>query len=272
MPRGRAADAQRRERTTPGTLRQRVLAGELLFGTFIFGTAPLLVEVAGRTGIDWVLIDLEHGTADESDLLPLLMAAGLTAATPLVRVEAGERIRVGRALDLGAAGVMVPQVHTAEQARQVARWLRTQPAGDRGLALFTRGMDLGRIGHGVAGRRHEDLLSIVQIESRVALEEVEAIAAVEGVDVLFVGPTDLSHALGIPGDIDHPAYQAAVERVGRACAEAGKAAGVMVWRPEDVARYTPLGYRFFALTSEANMLDRALRAELEAARRAATVV
>jgi 2-dehydro-3-deoxyglucarate aldolase/4-hydroxy-2-oxoheptanedioate aldolase len=252
-------------------LRRRVLAGETLFGTFIFGTAPLLVEVAGRTGLDWVLIDLEHGTADESHLLPLLMAAGLTAAAPLVRVASGERIRVGRALDLGAAGIMVPQVQTADQARQVARWLRTQPAGERGIALFTRGMDFGSVGHQGATRRHEELLTIVQIESQTALDEVEAIAAVDGVDVLFVGPTDLSHALGIPGDIDHPAYVAAVERVGRACAEAGKTAGVLVWRPEDVARYTPFGYRFFALASEANILDRAVRDELEAARRVATV-
>ena len=248
-----------------------MLAEETVFGTFIFGTAPLLVEVAGRTGLDWLLIDLEHGTADESDLLPLLMAVGLTEATPLVRVEVGERIRVGRALDLGAAGVMVPQVHSAEQARQAARWLRTQPAGERGIALFTRGMEFGRIGHHGAAVRHEDLLTIVQIESRAALDEVEAIAAVEGVDVLFVGPTDLSHALGIPGDIDHPAYLEASARVARACRDAGKTAGVMIWQADDIRRYASLGYRFFALTSEANILDRALRGELDAARRAATV-
>jgi 2-dehydro-3-deoxyglucarate aldolase/4-hydroxy-2-oxoheptanedioate aldolase len=260
-----------REGTTSGSLRHRVLAGETVFGTFIFGTAPLLVEVAGRTGLDWLLIDLEHGSADESDLLPLLMAAGLTDAAPLVRVEAGERIRVGRALDLGAAGIMVPQVHSAEQARQAARWMRTQPAGERGIALFTRGMDLGRVGHHGATARHEDLLSIVQIESRAALDEVEAIAAVEGVDVLFVGPTDLSHALGIPGDIDHAAYLGASERVARACRDAGKTAGVMIQQADDVGRYASQGYRFFALTSEANMLDRALRGELDAARRAATI-
>ena len=210
-----------------------MLAGETVFGTFIFGTSPLLVEVAGRTGLDWLLIDLEHGTADESDLLPLLMAAGLTDATPLVRVEVGERIRVGRALDLGAAGIMVPQVHSAEQARQVARWMRTQPAGERGIALFTRGMDFGRVGHHGAAARHEDLLTIVQIESRAALDEVEAIAAVEGVDVLFVGPTDLSHALGIPGDIDHPAY---LKRVG-----AGRAS--LSGRGQDRRGHDPAGRR-----------------------------
>jgi 2-dehydro-3-deoxyglucarate aldolase/4-hydroxy-2-oxoheptanedioate aldolase len=245
------------------------MAGDTVFGTFIFSASPLIVEVAARTGLDWVLIDLEHGSADESQLMPLLMALGATPATPLVRVEAGERIRVGRALDLGAQGVMVPQVHTAEQARRVARWMRTQPAGERGIALFTRGMDYGSIGHRGATERHRGLLSMVQIESQAAVDDVEAIAEVDGIDVLFVGPTDLTHALGIPGQIDHPTYREAVARVGRACQSAGKAAGVMVWQPEDVARYTPLGYRFFALTSEANMLDRALRLELDSARRVA---
>ncbi len=261
---------------TPGSLRQRVNAGDTAFGTFIFGTSPLLVEVAARSGFDWLLIDLEHGTADESDLLPLLMAAetSRTAAaratpmTTLVRVEVGERIRVGRALDLGAGGIMVPQVHSAEQARRVAGWMRTQPAGERGIALFTRGMDYGASGHEGAARRHDDLLTIVQVESRAAVAESESIAAVEGVDVLFVGPADLTHALGIPGRIDHPDYLEAVARVGRACASAGKTAGIMVGRGDDVSRYLPLGYRFFAIGTEAHILDRALRAELEAALRA----
>lgn len=256
--------------TTTGMLRRRVLAGETVFGTFIFGTSPLLVEVAGRTGLDWLLVDLEHGTAHEADLLPLLMAAQLTPATPLVRIAVGERIRVGRALDLGAGGVMVPQVHTVEQARSVARWMRTQPAGERGIALLTRGMDLGGVTHAKVAERHRDLLAIVQVESPAAVRDAPALAAVDGIDVLFVGPADLTHALGVPGRIDEPVYRDAVTRVARACREAGKAAGVMLWRADDVDRYARLGYTFFALASEANMLERAIHQELDVARRAAT--
>jgi 2-dehydro-3-deoxyglucarate aldolase/4-hydroxy-2-oxoheptanedioate aldolase len=198
------------------------------------------------------------------------MAADTTPAASLVRVESGERIRVGRALDLGAGGIMVPQVHSVEQAMRVARWMRTQPAGERGIALFTRGMDLGRVDHAGAAERHADLLSIVQIESQAGLAAVEGIAEVEGIDVLFVGPADLSHALGIPGRLDHPLFLEAVARVGRACQAADKVAGVMVRLPEDVARYADLGYRFFAISTEANILDRALRSELASARLAAT--
>jgi 2-dehydro-3-deoxyglucarate aldolase/4-hydroxy-2-oxoheptanedioate aldolase len=216
-----------------------------------------------------VLVDLEHGASGGSDLLPMLLAIAATAAAPLVRVEAAERIRIGRALDLGAQGVMVPQVHSAEQARAVARWMRSQPVGERGIALFTRGMDFGAVGHGGVAARHEGLLAVVQIESQASLDEVEAIAEVDGVDVLFVGPTDLTHALGIPGQIDHPSYREAIDRVGRAARSAGKAAGVLVWNPEDVGRYAEEGFSFFSISSEANVLHRALRTELDLARRAA---
>jgi 2-dehydro-3-deoxyglucarate aldolase/4-hydroxy-2-oxoheptanedioate aldolase len=253
--------------TTTASLRARVLAGETVFGTFTVSSSPLILEVVARSGLDWVLIDLEHGTAHESDLLPLLMAAG-THVPVIVRVESGERIRVGRALDLGADGVMVPQVHGAGQARRVARWMRAQPRGERGVALFTRGMRYGDVGHDGVAYRHADLLSVVQIESRAALDEVEAIADVDGVDVLFVGPTDLSHALGIPGRLDDRAFGAALARIGRAARDAGKAAGALARVPEDVGRYAAEGFTVLGIASEAAILDRALRSTLDSARRA----
>ena len=250
-------------------MRSRVLAGEILFGFFMFTDSPSNMEIVSRTGLDWILVDLEHGTANEAVLLPMLMAAEGTGCTPLVRVEQGSRIRVGRALDLGARGIMVPQVHSADDARAVARWMRTQPAGERGIALFTRGMDYGAPGHDGVASRHEELLSIIQIESGGALAHADEIAAVDGVDVLFVGPTDLSHALGIPGRLDAPAYEEAVDRVASAAKRAGKAAGVLLWDPEDVGRYAARGYTFFGISSEAMTLDRAVRAAQQRARQAA---
>jgi 4-hydroxy-2-oxoheptanedioate aldolase len=251
------------------SIRQRVLAGETTFGAFLVIDSPATAEICARSGLDWVLIDLEHGMASEAGLLPLLMATKGTPAAALVRVESGARPRIGRVLDLGAEGVMVPQVHSAAEAHAVARWLRTQPGGERGVALFTRGMDYGGRGHEGVALRHEELLGIIQIESAAALAEVDEIARVDGVDVLFVGPTDLSHALGIPGRIDDPTYDAAVRRVAAAVRATGKAAGVLVWRPEDAARYAELGYTFFGLSSEGLILDRALRSALERARSAA---
>jgi len=235
---------------------------------FLFSSSPFTAELVARTGLDWVIVDLEHGTSDDSDLVAMTMAIRSGGATPLVRVETGERIRVGRALDRGARGVMVPQVQGMEQARGVAGSMRTQPDGSRGVALFTRGNDYGSGGHEGVARAHEALTCIVQIESPEAVEAAPQIAGVEGVDVLFVGPADLSHAMGIPGQITHPDFEAAEDRVAQAARDAGKAAGILVWNPEDVGRYAARGYTFFALGTEVTILDRATREALRSARQA----
>lgn len=244
------------------TLRQRVLQGETLLGTFLMLGSPAVAEVCARGGFDWVVIDLEHGMVGDDHLLPMLMALKGTDATPLVRVEAGSRPRVGRVLDLGAGGVVVPQVHSAAEAAEVAAWLRYQPGGQRGLALFTRGMEYGARGHAGAATRHEEILGIVQVESRAAVAAAPDMASIDGVDVLFVGPTDLSHALGAPGRIDDPAFEAAVRSVAQAARGHGKAAGVMIWDPADAARYAALGYTFFSISSDGSILDRAMRRAL----------
>ena len=161
---------------------------------------------------------------------------------------------------------MVPQVHSVDDAAAVARWMRTQPGGERGVALFTRGMELGARGHGDVATRHEDILAIVQIESTAAVAAADAIAGVDGIDVLFVGPTDLTHALGIPGRVDDPRYEDAARSVAAAARAAGKAAGVMLWKPEDARRYIDLGFTFLCLSSEGSFLDRALRSALGSVR------
>jgi 4-hydroxy-2-oxoheptanedioate aldolase len=248
------------------SLRQRVLAREPLIGTFLVLGSPAATEVCARAGFDWLLVDLEHGMVGEADLASHFHALKGTDVAGLVRVEQGTRLRIGRALDLGAEGVMIPQVSSAEEAREIVSWLRYQPVGKRGVALFTRGLDFGSGGHGAVGVRNEEVVGILQVESGAAVKAADAIAAVDGVDVLFVGPTDLSHALGIPGQIDHPDYHAAIEAVAKAASSNGKAAGVLVWRPEDATRYAKLGYSFFSISSEGSLLERAVRTAATATR------
>ncbi len=248
-------------------LRQRVLAGETLIGTFLNLGSPAVAEVCGRAGPDWLLVDLEHGAGGDGDLLAMLQAIAGTGTPAIVRVEQGTRLRVGRALDLGAEGIMVPRIDTVAEAREICSWLRYPPAGIRGVALFTRGLDWGAGGHAAPAKRNDEILGIVQIESVAAVETAEELAALDGVDVLFVGPADLSHALGIPGDIDHPDYQAAIESVGRAARAQGKAAGVLLWKPEDVDRYAAAGYTFFSVSSEGALLLGAVRGEASAVRK-----
>jgi len=237
--------------TDRSTFRQQVLAHQTLVGTFLNLGSPFTAELCGRAGFDWLLIDLEHGAGSEASLLAELQAGAATQAVPLVRVEQGERMRIARTLDLGAPGLMVPRVESAEFAAEMVGYMRYPPAGVRGTALLTRGLGFGEVPHDGLGAVNERLLGIMQIESPRAVTAAPAIAAVDGVDVLFVGPTDLSHAMGIPGRVDEPAFHEAVAAVGRAALDAGKAAGVLLWNPEQYHRYADLGYTFLAIGSDA---------------------
>jgi len=248
-------------------IRARALAGETLLGAFLDLNSPLSAEICGRGGYDWLIIDLEHGAATEADLLPLLLAVGVTPAAALVRPQSGERLRIGRALDLGAAGVMVPRLDTAAQVREAVGYLRYPPAGTRGVALRTRGAGMGSRGHGQVGEVNELTLGIIQIESASAVAEVDHIAAIDGVDVLFVGPTDLSHSLGVPGRFDDPVYLAALDTVLAACARHGKSPGILLYDTAVVARHVELGFRFIGLGSDGSFVASGVRAMLTAAGR-----
>ncbi len=235
---------------TIDNLRERILRGDLLVGTFLNLGAPQAVEVAGRAGLDWLLIDLEHGAGTEADLLIQLYAAQATGVTALVRVEVNARLRFGRALDLGAGGIMVPRLETPDEVRTAVDHLRWPPDGVRGVALLTRGAALGAIGHRDVRSKNATLPLIVQVENPAIVERAADIAAIDGVDVLFVGPTDLSHSLGIPGDFANPLYTGALEHVVAAAQGAGKEAGILLRRLGDLERHVELGFRFIGVASD----------------------
>jgi 2-keto-3-deoxy-L-rhamnonate aldolase RhmA len=219
-----------------------------------------VTEVCAMAGFDWLLVDLEHGAGGEDALVGQALAAAAHDVPLFVRVESTERIRVGRVLDLGVAGVMVPRIDDASEARRAARWVRYPPDGERGVATYNRACWFGA--------RPEALLTandrvslILQIETTAALADVEAIAATAGVDALFVGPRDLSQALGVPGDFDAPAYQEAVERVAAAAVDHGIAAGILAKDREAADRYAALGFGLLAVGSDSSFLiDGARRA------------
>ena len=236
----------------PSSFRSRILSGELLVGTFLGLGAPLAVEVAGRSGLDWILVDLEHGSGSEAILLPQLYAAQTTGTPTLVRIESNARLRFGRALDLGAGGIMVPRLETVEEVRDAVSFMRWPPAGVRGVALGTRGAQLGAVGHRDVASWTDQFPLVVQVENPSIVAAAREIAAIDGVDVLFVGPTDLTHSLGIPGDFTQAAYRDALDEVVAACRAAGKSAGILLRRPEDLAPHVELGFRFIGVGSDIN--------------------
>ncbi len=252
-------------------LRTRIRSGETLIGVFSDLGSPLAVELCGQAGFDWVVLDLEHGAATEADLLALLYAAATTSMAPLVRPQSAERLRIGRALDLGAAGIVLPQLQSLDEVRTALRYLRYPPAGQRGVALRTRGAGMGTIGHGdVARIVNERVAGIVQIESAGLIADADATASLEEVDVLFVGPADLSHSLGIPGRFDEPVYQDALRSIVAACQAHGKAAGILIYDAAGLPPLLDLGFRFIGLGSEGSFVSAGARAMLAAAGRTAS--
>lgn len=238
----------------PSTFRARVLAGDLLVGTFLGLGAPVGVEAAGRSGLDWLLLDLEHGGGTEADLLPQLYAAQVTGVPTLVRVESNERLRFGRALDLGAGGIMVPRLETVDEVRRAVSYLRWPPSGIRGVALNARGAMSAGVGHADVATWSERLSLVVQVENPAIVDAAAEVAAIDGVDVLFVGPTDLSHSLGVAGQFGHELQLAAYKRVIAACRDAGKSAGILLRRAEDLERHVEMGFRFIGVGSDSNYI------------------
>ena len=235
-------------------LRERVLAGELLAGTFCNIGSHITTEMAGNAGFDWLLLDLEHGAGDQSELVHQLQAAAAADTPAIVRIAWNEPWRFKRALDTGAAGVMVPWVSTVEEAQAATTAMRYFPEGVRGAATMIRANGFGRDRDEYLQAANDNLLTVVQIETRQAVENAAAIAAVDGVDVLFVGPFDLSIGLGVSGQFDHPEFLAALQQVVAGAQGAGKAAGILLQRPDQVAATVERGFTFIALGSDGGLV------------------
>ncbi|MEY4688421.1 MAG: hypothetical protein RIR76_2444 [Verrucomicrobiota bacterium] len=230
--------------------RRRVLAREWLAGTFLNLGSPITVELAGLAGFDWLLIDHEHGPGGQDTLLHQLQAAAATPAFAVVRIAQNETARFKRVLDMGASGVMVPYVNTAAEARAAVSAMRYPPHGVRGVAKFNRGAGFGGDFEDYYLHAHERLLGVLQIETPEAVANAEEIAAVDGADVLFVGPTDLSYNMGMRDQLERPEFVAALKRVADAARKHGKAAGILVHSAALVPMLKDLGYTFMALGSD----------------------
>ena len=250
-----------------GALVAAVRAGTPTLGTFIGSASPIAAEVCAAAGVDWVLLDLEHGAGGEEQVRDVVPAAGSYGVPTVVRVESAARIRMGRVLDSGAAGIMLPRMNTADEVSEAVRHLRYPPAGDRGVATYNRACRFG-LDPGALDRANSEVLGVIQIESAAAVGNAEAIAALDGVDVLFVGPRDLSHDLGVPGDLTAPAFIEATEHVLAAGRRHGKACGLLVADGAAAARRLEQGWSFVGIGSDSTLLAAAVTAEFGQARTA----
>jgi len=232
---------------------QNLRAAGFHLGTWLSLGSPVIAELAGLCGFDWLLIDLEHGAVGESALFASLQALRGSRSAVIVRVGAPHPDLIQRALDWGADGIMVPHVDTVEQAHAAVRAARFTPHGTRGFSRSVRALDYGMAQEPPSAAP----LVLAQIESVAAVSHADDLAAVEGIDVLFVGPADLSFELKATGA--PLAYTECLRRVAEAARAAGKQAGILNRNAQDAAALHAQGYTVQAIDSDLAILRQRYR-------------
>lgn len=246
------------------SLKTRLAAGDVLLGAWCMIPDALTAEALARAGFDWVLVDMQHGCMDYETALGMIRAIDLGGASPIVRAPWNDPGVIGRLLDAGAMGVVIPMIQTADDARRAADACLYPPAGRRSFGPVRVGL---RDGPGYFAEANDRVLVIPMIETAEALAEVDAIARTPGVDALFVGPFDLSIALGLPpGDNDgKPPFDEAISKVAQAARDAGVATAVL-----SNAGVAPLrirqGFQLVSVVTDLSTLTMAARTDLQTVR------
>jgi 4-hydroxy-2-oxoheptanedioate aldolase len=240
----------------PNTFKAALNAGQKQIGLWSSLCSNIATEIIAGSGFDWIVLDTEHAPNEVPDVLSQLQAMATSPTEPVVRVPWNDAVTIKRVLDIGGRSLLIPFVQNAEEARRAVAATRYPPLGIRGVSVGPRANRYGKVAgyHHVA---HESICVLVQIETRSALGEIEAIAAVEGVDGIFIGPSDLAADLGHLANPKHPEVQAAISNACDRILAAGKAAGMLTGDPEEACRYLVNGFTFVAMGSDAGVLAQA---------------
>ena len=241
----------------PNRFKAALAGSSTQYGLWAGFATGYAAEIAASTGYDWLLIDGEHAPNTVPSILAQLQAVAPYASAPVVRAVNGDSSLIKQLLDIGVQSLMVPMVETAEQARQLVRTMRYPPHGIRGVG---GGLARATRWDGVPdylATAHEELCLIVQVESKLGVENVADIAAVEGVHAVFVGPADLSSGLGFPGNPGHPEVQTQIRTAIDATLAAGKIAGILAPFEEDARRYREWGCQFIAVGIDISLFRQA---------------
>jgi 2-keto-3-deoxy-L-rhamnonate aldolase RhmA len=245
----------------PNPVRANLQAGGNVYGTMAFEFfSPGLMAILAEAGADFVLLDTEHSGVGIETIKAQLAACRGLGIVPMVRVPGCHYHLIAPVLDAGAMGIMVPMVETAAQAQQIASWCRYRPQGVRGVAF---GMPHDDYGGGDVVQKlreaNERTLVIALIETAPGIANAEAIMAVEGLDIGWLGHFDLTNSMGIPGQFDHPDFLAAVDRLVAACRVHGKPAGILAGSVEIAEAWRARGFRIFAYGTDISLLQQSLR-------------
>lgn len=242
----------------PNKFKQALARGERQVGLWCALASPVATEIAAGAGFDWIVIDGEHGPNDITTLLPQLQAMRGGTAEPVFRVPWNDIVIIKRALDVGARSLLIPWVQNADEARRAVAATRYPPLGIRGVARAIRANDYGRDSD-YHRNAHLDTCVIVQLETREALSEIEAVAAVDGVDGIFIGPSDLAAGHGHLGNPGHPEVQAAIKDAAKRIRAAGKSAGFLTGNAEEADAMFEMGFNFTAVGNDVSILAGSLQ-------------
>lgn len=246
--------------------KERLQAGETVFGCFVRYPDASIIEFMGHQNWDFLVFDGEHGTLQPRDCENMVRAAELTDVTPIVRATTNQPHIILRFMDTGAQGVHVPWVNSAEEAEAVVRSVKYHPRGVRGLA-GSRAANYGQtmsFGEYIEYANRETLVTI-HIETAEAVEQLPEIVKVDGLDVIFIGPTDLSHSLGIAGQKQHPELLKALDRIVDITTQSDKYLGIMVGNAEAAKEWQERGAQYITVTTE-GLLGGASRSYLQQVR------
>jgi 2-dehydro-3-deoxyglucarate aldolase/4-hydroxy-2-oxoheptanedioate aldolase len=237
--------------------KRAIASGKTQIGCWLASGAPSTAEALGCAGFDFLVVDTEHTPIDPPQMIDILRTIAGTPAQAIVRPPWNDMVMVKRVLDAGALTLLLPFVQSAEEARRAVAYTRYPPGGVRGVAGTHRGSRYGTIPD-YAKRAHEEICVIVQIETLAAFGELEAIAAVPGVDSLFIGPSDLSASMGLLGDMGNRAVQEKLAAGAQACKRLGKPCGIIGFNPEMAKKFLGYGFSWVAVSSDlALMVGRA---------------
>jgi 2-dehydro-3-deoxyglucarate aldolase len=243
----------------PNQFRQDLLAGKRLIGCWSALGSQITTEVLGIAGFDWILLDSEHAPNDVLSLVPQLMALKDSPSAPVVRPAWNDTVLIKRLLDAGFYNFLIPFVQTADEARAAVAATRYPPDGVRGVSVSQRSNRYGTV-QDYFEVINDNVAVLVQIENLVGVEAADEIAAIDGVDCLFVGPSDLAATLGHFGNPSHPDVQAAMTRVFDAATRHGKAKGILAPAEADARRYLEMGVNFVGVGSDLGVFRSATQA------------
>ena len=230
-------------------------AGKLQIGLWCSLASNIAAEIVSDSGYDWLLLDTEHSPNEIPDLLSQLQAVARGTATPIVRAAWNDAVLIKRILDLGVQSVLLPFVENPEEARRAVAATRYPPHGIRGTAGSSRASRYGRVTDYLK-KANSEICVLIQVETREALAQIEEIAQVDGIDGVFIGPSDLAASIGRIGDMQHAESQKLYEEAARRLKAIGKPSGILTLNEEEARRFISWGYRFVAVGADVGLLAR----------------